>query len=105
MNITKKCCWVLLYLWLFLLQGGFSLGGDEMKLEKQMKVLGIIIVISAVVVLSGAGYIWQFSGVLGNDFWLSPGGEIGEGLQFSPNDCDCDYVNDILCRILVLDCA
>ncbi|MBU0466302.1 MAG: hypothetical protein KJ718_04325 [Nanoarchaeota archaeon] len=77
--------------------------------------LGLVITVSAIVALAGVGYIWVFSGGLGNIYYISPfsGADSGiQGIQLSPPVCDsqgvekgdCPYTSDILCEIIWPKC-
>jgi hypothetical protein len=62
----------------------------------------LVVILSAVVVLAGAGYLWTFGDGLGNEFVISPT-ETDGGIQLSPGVCggsDCLYVSLILCDLL-----
>ena len=43
----------------------------------------LVVVIAGLLVVSGLGYIYTFSGFFGNEFYLGPSGKDG-GIQFSP---------------------
>ena len=60
--------------------------------------LVVVMIASAVVALSGGLYLYQFSyGV----YSISPLGDGGGGIYFSPGECDCPYPNNfVLCDAL-----
>ncbi|MBS3076743.1 hypothetical protein J4233_00560 [Candidatus Pacearchaeota archaeon] len=52
--------------------------------------LGSVIVVSIIFALGGLGYIYVFSPVLGNEFYLNPT-DAGAGIQMSPS-ANCQKV-------------
>ena len=71
--------------------------------RKKEVTLIVVMMISAAVFVSGLGYIYVFSGLLGNTLPLSPV-EMDGGIQYSPENCDCDYQSQILCEIIYPEC-
>ena len=65
--------------------------------ELTVGVLSMVIVISIAVIVSGVGYIWLFSGILGNSVWLSP--------AETQSVCTCLYNSDLLRNLLLPGCS